>query len=528
MEDHHMSQSKMDRRQFFGVSAAGLTILGVGRAVDTKPGAVVETTSGKIRGLVIDKVNAFKGVPYGTAKRFMPAAKPAWTGVRDTMAWGHEAPQGPHTEIPEVASTIPKTVVGEDCQVLNVWTNSLTGKRPVMVWLHGGGFTSGNGCYTMYDGANLARRRDVVAVTLNHRLNAFGYMYLGGIGGEKYETSGNLGMMDIVLALQWVRDNISKFGGDPNNVMIYGQSGGAGKVSTLLAMPPAKGLFHRAGIQSGAALRGQSIEAANRSARAFMDKLGAKTVDELAAMPMEKLIAAAITPGGGVNFSPVLDGKTLIDGPFDPAAPAMSADIPVLIGTVEYEVGFFPFTKFDPMDDAALHASVKQTLRLSADSGDGDADRVIAAYKKGRPGLTNLDYNLILASDNFRNGAVIEAERKAAQKAPVYMYYFTWQSPVRDGKLKAYHTLEIPFHQENVDEAKGMTGEGRDRYALQDKMSMAWSNFARTGNPNHKGLPAWPAFDTTKRATMILNNEPRVVNDPNGEERKLVNSLRQS
>jgi para-nitrobenzyl esterase len=232
-----------------------------------------------------------------------------------------------------------------------------------------------------------------------------------------------------------------------------------------------------------------------------------------------------------VNFSPVLDGKTLSDGPFDPVAPAISSDIPLLIGTVEYEVGFFPFTRFDPMDDAALHASVKQMLRLgndSGDSGDADADRVIAAYKKGRPGLTNLDYNLILASDNFRNGAVIEAERKAAQKAPVYMYYFTWQSPVREGKLKAFHTLEIPFHQENVDEAKGMTGEGKDRYALQDRMSMAWSNFARTGNPNHKGLPAWPAFDTTKRATMILSNEPKVVNDPNGEERRLVNSLRPS
>ena len=521
-----MSESKMNRRRFLGVSAAGLSVLGTGRSVDTKPGAIVETTSGKIRGLIIDKVNAFKGVPYGTAKRFMAAMKPApWTGVRETMEWGHEAPQGPHTEILEVASTIPKTVIGEDCQALNVWTNSLTGKRPVMVWLHGGGFTSGNGCYTMYDGANLARKRDVVAVTLNHRLNAFGYMYLGGIGGEKYATSGNLGMMDIVLALQWVRDNISKFGGDPNNVMIYGQSGGAGKVSTLLAMPAAKGLFHRASIQSGAALRGQSIEAANKSAAAFMSKVGAKTVDEMAAMPMDRIVAAAITPGGGVNFSPVLDGTTLLDGPFDPAAPAMSSDIPILIGTVEYEVGFFPFTRFDPMNDAELHASVKQALRLS---NDADTDRVIAAYKKGRPGLTNLDYNLILASDNFRNGAVIEAERKAAQKAPVYMYYFTWQSPVRGGKLKSFHTLEIPFHQENVDEAKGMTGEGKDRYPLQDKMSMAWSNFARTGNPNHKGLPAWPAFDTTKRATMILNNEPKVVNDPNGEERKLLNSLRQS
>jgi para-nitrobenzyl esterase len=330
--------------------------------------------------------------------------------------------------------------------------------------------------------------------------------------------------MDIVLALQWIRDNISKFGGDPTNVTIYGQSGGGGKVSTLLAMPAAKGLFHRAIIQSGAALKGLSVEAANTSARNFMTRVGAKTVDEMAAMPMDKLIQAAIALNSSpVSFTPVLDDKTLLEGPFDPAAPALSADVPVLIGTVEYEVGFFPNTKFDPLNDGELQASVKQALRLKS---DGDVDRVIAAYKKGRPGLTNLDYNLILASDNFRNGVVTEAERKSAQKAPVYMYYFTWQSPVRQGKLKSFHTLEIPFHQENVNEASSMTGEGNDRYALQDKMSLAWTNFARTGNPNHKGIPAWPPFEMTKRATMILGNDCKVVNDPNGDERRLVASLR--
>jgi para-nitrobenzyl esterase len=262
-------------------------------------------------------------------------------------------------------------------------------------------------------------------------------------------------------------------------------------------MPAAKGLFHRAIIQSGAALKGQSVDAATAAARNFMTRAGAKSADELAAMPMDKLIQAAIATGGApVNFSPVLDGKTLLEGPFDPTAPTISADIPLLIGTVEYEVGFFPTTKFDPMNDAELIASVKQALRLKTDA---DADGVITAYKKGRPGLTNLDYNLILASDNFRAGAVTEAERKSAQKAPVYMYYFTWQSPVRQGKLKSFHTLEIPFHQENVNEASSMTGEGNDRYALQDKMSLAWTNFARTGNPNHKGLPTWPAFEMSKR-----------------------------
>src|SRR5215813_12772903 len=291
-----MNGEKIDRRKFLG-TGAGLVILGANRAwgAQTKTGPIIETASGKIRGLVIDKVNAFKGIRYGAstagANRFMPPAKPApWTGVKDTIEWGEEAPQGPHTEIPEVASTIPKLTVGEDCLALNVWTNSLNGKRPVMVWLHGGGYASGNGCYTMYDGANLARKRDVVAVSINHRLNAFGYMYLAEIGGAKYAQSSNLGQMDIIAALQWVRDNISKFGGDPNNVTIYGQSGGAGKVSTLMAMPPAKGLFHRAIIQSGAALRGQSIEAANTAARNFLTRVSAKTVDEMAAMPMEKLI----------------------------------------------------------------------------------------------------------------------------------------------------------------------------------------------------------------------------------------------
>jgi para-nitrobenzyl esterase len=525
-----MKDDKIGRRKFLGTGAAAL-IIGSTKAwgAEAKPGAVVETTAGKVRGLVIDKVNAFKGIRYGAstsgANRFMPPAKVApWTGTKDVFEWGEEAPQGPHTEIAEVATTIPKLTVGEDCLALNVWTNSVTGLRPVMVWLHGGGFTSGNGCYTMYDGANLARKHDVVAVTVNHRLNAFGYMYLSEIGGAKYAESSNLGQMDIIAALRWVKDNISRFGGDPNNVTIFGQSGGAGKVSTLMAMPNAKGLFHRAIIQSGAALRGTPKDTGSKNAEAFLAKVGAKTVDQLQTMPMAQLIAATTGGGGGGGFGPVLDGKTLIDGPFDPTAPALSADIPVLIGSTEYEVTFFPNTRYDALDDAALRNSVKQALRTD----DPNADKVIEAYKKGRPGLANLDYSLILASDNFRAGVITEAERKAAQKASVYMYYFTWQSPVSGGKLKSFHTLDIPFAMANVDESKGMTGNGEDRYALQDRMSTAWTTFARTGNPNHKGLPNWPAFDNTKRATMILNKECKVVADPHGDERKLLASLRRA
>jgi para-nitrobenzyl esterase len=288
-------------------------------------------------------------------------------------------------------------------------------------------------------------------------------------------------------------------------------------------MPPAKGLFHRAIIQSGAALRGTPKDTATKNAEAFMAKVGAKTVDQLQTMPMAQLIPAA-TGGGVQGFGPVLDGKTLIEGPFDPTAPSLSAEIPVLIGSTEYEVTFFPNTRYDPLDDAALHNTVKQALRTD----DANADKVIATYKKGRPGLTNLDYSLILASDNFRAGVVTEAERKAMQKAPVYMYYFTWQSPVSGGKLKSFHTLDIPFAMANVDEAKGMTGNGEDRYALQDRMSTAWTTFARTGNPNHKGLPNWPAFDTTKRATMILDKQCKVLPDPHSEERQLVASLRRT
>jgi len=523
--------TKINRRSFVGGAAIGGALFGGWRAAaadiqGTPAGPIVTTTAGKIRGTAQNRVNAFKGIPYGASTagdgRFLPPSRPEpWTGVKDTLDWGPEAPQGPHTEIPEVAATIPKQTISEDCLHLNVWSSALSGKKPVMVWLHGGGFTSGSGSYTMYDGANMARRHDVVTVTVNHRLNSFGFLYLADIGGEKFAHAGNAGMLDIVAALEWVRDNISNFGGDPKNVTIFGQSGGAGKVSTLLAMPSAKGLFHRAIVQSGANLRGVTRADATKSAETLMAKLGVKTADDLRKVPMEQLVQATLsTPG--LRLAPVLDERTLPGGPFDPAAPAMSADIPLLIGSTEFEVNFFPNTKFEPIDDGGLHTAFKQATR----AGDADVEKLIAVYRKGRSSYSNVELAQVVASDTFRAAVITEAERKAAQKAPVYLYYFTWRSPVREGKLKAFHTLEIPFVLQNVDEAKSMTGTGQDRLALETRMSSAWAAFARIGNPNHKGLPNWPRFNTVQRATMIFNDQCTVTNDPYGEERQALNALR--
>src|SRR5580692_11551771 len=313
-------KTKMNRRSFVSGAALGASsILGgaLNKAVaastkDSAAGPVANTSAGKVRGVVQEnKVNAFRGIPYGAptsgANRFMPPVKPeAWSGIKETIEWGPEAPQGPHTEIPEVAATIPKQTISEDCLHLNVWTNGLDShKRPVMVWLHGGGFTSGNGSYSMYDGANMARKHDVVTVTVNHRLNSFGFLYLADVGGAKYANASNAGMLDIVAALEWVRDNIANFGGDPNNVTIFGQSGGAGKVSTLLAMPSAKGLFHRAIVQSGANLKGVSTEDATKTANTLMDKLAVKTAEDLQHVPMDQLVAATLSTRG-LRLSPVL------------------------------------------------------------------------------------------------------------------------------------------------------------------------------------------------------------------------------
>lgn len=528
----------MNRRTFVSSSAlaAGVVFRGgmpIAQAAKLSSGGIpiLETTGGKVRGVQTGKVFSFKGVHYGaptTGKmRFMPPAKvEPWAGVKDALDIGQRAPQLPGNLVPEYSVMERTEPMGGDCLCVNVFTTGINDgrKRPVMFWLHGGGFSAGSGGgNVLYDGSNLALKHDVVVVTVNHRLNVFGFMYLADIGGERFAQASNAGMLDVVLALEWVRDNAAAFGGDPGNVTIFGQSGGGSKVSTLLGMPAAKGLFHHAIAMSGSEVTGIPRDEASKAAEAVMQKLGLKDVADLQTVPMLKLLA--LTRPGAIGMpwrlGPVVDGRTLPADPFAPQATTISKDIPLIIGSTETEVTWNAQQQYDPMDDAALRANLGEALRVRA----AGADKVAAVYKKNRPMASNLDIYLLALTDasNFRTGTDTEAMRKAELgKAPVYKYYFQKYSPVRDGMLRCMHTMDIPYVFDNVDVAKTEIGAGPERQPLADKMSGAWTAFARTGNPNHKGIPNWPPYSPTERATMVWNNECKVANDPFREEKDTI------
>ena len=511
---------------------------------DDKPSTepIVQTSLGKLRGAFANRVYSFKGVHYGASTegpmRFLPPSAPKpWTGVRDALEIGPPAPQD--REFPLIVKgrellgdMVGPGQMGEDCLVLNVWTPSLStpAKRPVMVWLHGGGYAFGSSGIPLYDGSNLAAKHDVVVVGLNHRLNLFGYLYLGRIGGEKYADSGNVGMLDIVLALQWVRENIARFGGDPGNVTIFGESGGGAKVSTLMAMPSAKSLFEKAIVESGSQLRASSPEEADAIARKVLVQLQVAPdhVDDLQKIPMARLIA--VLHSMGESSGPVLDGHSLPRHPFDPDAPAATAEVPMLIGTNRDESHLL-IALTDPTLFSLNESDMQTRLKVSLQhADDSKLDALIALYRKDRPDATPSDIYLAIVTDSgYWTSAITQAERKAAQHAaPVYMYRFDWETPVLDGKLKASHAIELPFVFDNVDKAALLVGTGTDLQPLADKMSAAWAAFARTGNPDHAGLPHWPAYDTSTRATMIFNNECKVVNDPGKDERLAMASLPRS
>jgi len=507
----------------------------------SSPGATVETTAGKVRGTVRNGIHAFKGISYGAstagANRFMPPRKPKpWTGVRDAFKFGHQAPQKMHFTAVVAPEADPAEGFDEDCLVLNVWTPGPNdgSRRPVMFWAHGGGFFAGSGSWPWLDGEALARRGNVVVVTINHRLGVFGYLHLGDIGGEKYAASGNVGMLDLVAGLEWVRDNVAQFGGDPTKVMIFGQSGGGGKVCTLLAMPAAKGLFHRAVMQSGLLLRATPRDEANETARVLLKEIGITSakIDDLQRVPVEKLLAThagdGVPPMGGamrLGYAPVVDGNILPSNPFDPVASPVSAEIPLLVGCTQYEMTLYYLQ--DPaaftLDEAGMRAHIVDIL------GEANGNRAVDTYGKANPGASPSDIFFLIVSDRWIRRELIQlAERKCAQgKAPVYMYYFTWQSPAEGGRLRSPHTVEIPFVFDNTGIPTVMT-KALTAKALAEKTSAAWIAFARSGNPNHSGLPEWPAYTPKERATMMFDNTCTVVNDPGSAERKFWASLRQT
>jgi para-nitrobenzyl esterase len=483
---------------------------------------VAKTGSGQVRGKMLGGIYAFQGVRYGATTaghRFEPPRPPeAWTGVADATNFANQSPQLGADRPSVYNSWTNVRPESEDCLFLSVYTPGLRDgkKRPVMVWLHGGGYTSGSSHSRYAVGDRLAKRGDVVVVTVNHRLNAFGYLYLAHLD-PRLADSGNVGMLDIIQALQWVRANAAEFGGDPGNVTIFGQSGGGGKVSTLMAMPGAAGLFHRAIVQSGSGIRSIEPAAAQASTAKVMAalKLAPTDVAGLKAVPQAALSKALVD--AGANFGPVVDKRSLPRHPFDPDAPAVSKSVPMLIGTAKDET-----TSLVGGRDESLFKITWEDLpkRLEGQLGRMDVAKTIAELRRITPNAKPSDIFFTATTESrFRRNAVTQAERKTAQGgAPAYMYFTAWETPVDGGKWKTPHSIEHAFVFDNVAVSASMVGTGADQQKVADAMSGAWTRFARTGNPG------WAPYTPEKRTTMVFNATSRVIDDPRPAERKLFSA----
>ncbi len=508
--------------------------------------AVADTQCGKVRGYRLRGINYFLGMPYGAdtsgPNRFMPPQKPKpWTNVYPAIWWGNSAPQNMENRYENKFGSFRDHWnygdVNEDCLRINVLTPGINDgkKRPVLFWIHGGGYVSGNAIeQDGYNGENFARFGDVVFCSINHRLGPLGFCNLAGVGGEKFAASGNVGMLDIVASLEWVRDNITSFGGDPGNVTIIGQSGGGAKVCTLTAMPDAKGLFHKSVVLSGAS-RKAGVKTQSESLGAAVVKEAGLTADELTKlqnMPWGDFYAIATRAqramaqqaGNGdrraFGFMPVVDGKILPQHPYDPVAAPTAADIPMIISSVENEQS--PSWTDSSLESITLEQVVEKVkVRAGFGAGFGDkAQEVVAAYAKAFPDRKPVEIWSLVSSN--RQSVVALGNVKSQQAAPVYVNWFTWQPPLFDNRMRAFHTLDICFWFYNTDVMLTHTGGGPRPRALSTKMASALLRFMKTGDPNGAGLPKWPKYSAAQGETMIFDDECVAKNDPDREARKAL------
>lgn len=542
----------MNRRNFLRCAATAALAANVSHSFsqeDDHP--VVRTSAGAVRGQQHEGIAVFLGVAYGadTRKtRFQPPLSPEpWRGVRDALACGARAPQltgngmtsraGQRTQTDTYHLPADEGAISEDCLHLNLWTPSPETRgherRPVLLYIHGGAYNSGTVNSVLYDGTQLCKRGNVVVVTVNHRLNAFGYLYLAGVSNDpKYADSGNAGMLDLILALRWVKENIAAFGGDPKRVTIFGQSGGGAKCATLMAMPAAHGLFHRVMTMSGQQVTAAPTEIATARSRDFLARLGlAQSIDDLRvaldAMPLERLQEAARVSSA---WLPVVDGRALPRDPFSPDAPPISNDVPMILGNTHDETrGLIGGSQ--PALFSLTWEELPSALRKNVGTflGPISPETIVAKYRIWYPQYSPADV-FFAATTAFRSwpGQVIEAERRAESPAQrrTWVYEMDWPSPVAGGRFRSPHTVDIPFFFDNLALAPGMVGgtpEDVERVQLlASAMSETLISFAKTGDPNHAGLPHWPTYDLTRRATMTWNTPPQVVDDPRKNERELA------
>lgn len=554
---------KTNRRNFFqtlGAGAAGLGlssvpfISGAANASKTEADdqqlqvgdniAIAQTKYGKVKGFILRGIYNYRGIPYGAdtsgKNRFMPPQPPKpWDNILPTVWWGNTAPQIMDNRYANAYSSFVDhwnyDDVSEDCLKLNIWTPAVDAKkRPVLVWLHGGGYTNGNGIeQDGYDGENLCRKGNIVFVSINHRLGPIGFSDLSGVGGEKYKDSANVGALDMVAALEWVRDNIANFGGDPGNVTIMGQSGGGAKVCLVASMPKAKGLFHKAVPLSGSTIKAMDQTASRKLGEYVLKEAGldASQVDKLQEMPWKDYILiankaaqkfAAENAGVGVRggFSPVADGTNILKGQFFDGPNGLSSDVPMMISTTFHEWGM---ARTMPEMELITREKAIDMLKERAGMGGGLGDKaavVYDAYAKAFPKAKPIEVMTLVSSN--RKGAIDTANAKASQKAPVYLAWFGWEPPMFDNRMRAFHCLDICFWFANTDLMLTHTGGGKRPRALGEKMSGALLQFMKTGNPNGGGLPTWKPYTLAVGETMILNDQCELKNDPDREARKLL------